>query len=50
MRGDLQPTTEIDTYAVTLSIRCCRAVLAISAYYDLESQQFDVSKRPHMLS
>lgn len=43
MRGNFQPPTERNTYAVTLSIRCCKVALAILAYFGLELHQFDVS-------
>lgn len=48
IRGDLQLPTDKDTYAATLSIRVCRAILAIAAYFDLECNQFDVTNAfPH---
>jgi Reverse transcriptase (RNA-dependent DNA polymerase) len=40
VRGDLQ-TTEQDTYAATLAARTFRALIAISAAFDLEASQFD---------
>jgi Reverse transcriptase (RNA-dependent DNA polymerase) len=40
VRGDLQ-TTEQDTYAATLAARTFRALMAISAAFDLEAHQFD---------
>jgi Reverse transcriptase (RNA-dependent DNA polymerase) len=40
VRGDLQ-TTEQDTYAATLAARTFRALMAISAAFDLEASQFD---------
>ncbi|KAF5186325.1 Transposon ty1-gr2 gag-pol polyprotein, partial [Thalictrum thalictroides] len=48
IRGDLQIPSEKDTYAATLAIRMCRAVLSIVAYFDLEANQFDVTNAfPH---
>jgi Reverse transcriptase (RNA-dependent DNA polymerase) len=40
VRGDLQ-TTEQDTYAATLAARTFRALIAITAAFDLEASQFD---------
>jgi Reverse transcriptase (RNA-dependent DNA polymerase) len=40
VRGDLQ-STEQDTYAATLAVRTFRALMAISAAFDLEIRQFD---------
>ncbi|RKF63972.1 hypothetical protein OnM2_022059 [Erysiphe neolycopersici] len=48
IRGDLQVLSERDTYAATLAIRIYRAVLSFVAYFDLEANQFDVTKAfPH---
>ncbi|KAI0994003.1 hypothetical protein K3495_g14180, partial [Podosphaera aphanis] len=48
IRGDLQIPTEKDTYAATLAMRVNRAILAICAYFDLETHQFDVTNAfPH---
>lgn len=48
IRGDLQVPSEKYTYAATLAIRMCRAVLSIVAYFDFEANQFDVtSASPH---
>ncbi|KAF5197653.1 Transposon ty1-dr1 gag-pol polyprotein, partial [Thalictrum thalictroides] len=48
IRGDLQIPTEKDTYAATLAMRVNRAVLSICAYFDLETNQFDVTNAfPH---
>jgi Reverse transcriptase (RNA-dependent DNA polymerase) len=40
VRGDLQ-STEQDTYAATLAARTFRALMAITAVFDLEAHQFD---------
>lgn len=40
VRGDLQ-STEQDTYAATLAARTFRALMAISAAFDLEMRQYD---------
>lgn len=40
VRGDLQ-STEQDTYAATLAARTFRALMAISAAFDLEIRQYD---------
>lgn len=40
-RGDLQATKE-DTYAATLAAQTFRAMMALTAAYDLEIRQFDV--------
>ncbi|POS87671.1 hypothetical protein EPUL_001190, partial [Erysiphe pulchra] len=51
VRGDLQIPSEKVTYAATLAIRVCRAVLAIAivAYFDLEANRFDVTNNfPHV--
>jgi hypothetical protein len=37
VRGDLQPRTDKDTYAATLAARTFRALVAITAAYDLEA-------------
>jgi hypothetical protein len=41
VRGDLQPKTDEDTYAATLAARVFRFLMAITAYFDLEAEQFD---------
>jgi len=41
VRGDLQPRTDKDTYAATLAARTFRALMAITAAYDLEAFQLD---------
>ena len=43
MRGDLQPVTEQDTYAVTLKIKILRFLLALTAAYDLDTWHADVT-------
>ncbi|KAI1003578.1 hypothetical protein K3495_g4629 [Podosphaera aphanis] len=49
IRGDFQIPTEKDTYAATLAMRVNRAILAICAYFDLETHQFDVRNAfPHV--
>ena len=40
VRGDLQHTEE-DTYAATLTARTFRALMAVSAAFDLEIRQYD---------
>jgi len=35
-RGDLCPLTDQDTYAATLAVRVFRALIAITAYFDLD--------------
>lgn len=40
VRGDLQ-STEQDTYAATLAARTFRALMAVSAAFDLENHQYD---------
>jgi Reverse transcriptase (RNA-dependent DNA polymerase) len=40
VRGDLQ-STEQDTYAATLVTHTFRALMAITAAFDLEAHQFD---------
>ncbi|POS85489.1 hypothetical protein EPUL_006268, partial [Erysiphe pulchra] len=48
VRGDLQIPTEKDTYAATLAVRLCRAVLALASYFSLECNQFFVTNAfPH---
>ena len=37
VRGDLQPTTQAETYAATLAARTFRALMAITAVFDLEA-------------
>src|SRR5271154_975916 len=39
VRGDLQPKSNKDTYAATLAARTFRALMAITAAYDLEAYQ-----------
>ena len=39
-RGDLQPTMQ-DTYAATLAAQTFRAMMAITAAFDLETRQYD---------
>jgi hypothetical protein len=41
VRGDLQPRNDRDTYAATLAARIFRALMAITAAYDLEAFQLD---------
>lgn len=41
VRGDLQPWTGEDTYASTLAARVFRFLMAITAYFGLETRQFD---------
>ena len=41
IRGDLQPLNHQDTYAATLAARTFRALMAITAAFDLEARQFD---------
>jgi hypothetical protein len=41
VRGDLQKNHSQDTYAATLAARVFRALMAIAAYFDLDTQQFD---------
>jgi len=41
VRGDLQPKSNKDTYAATLAARTFRALMAITAAYDLEAYQLD---------
>jgi hypothetical protein len=40
VRGDLQTTAE-KTYAATLAIRGFRALIAIKAYFNLKTRQYD---------
>lgn len=42
VRGDLQ-STEHDTYAATLAAKTSRALMAITAAFDLEAKQYDVT-------
>lgn len=44
VRGDLQPLTNRDNYAATLAARPFRAVMAITAAFDLETLQADAVK------
>ena len=37
VRGDLQPRNDRDTYAATLAARIFRALMAMTAAYDLEA-------------
>jgi Reverse transcriptase (RNA-dependent DNA polymerase) len=41
VRGDLQPRNDRDTYAATLAARIFRALMAITAAYNLEAFQLD---------
>ena len=41
VRGDLQPDLQEETYAATLAARIFRFLMALTAYFDLEAQQFD---------
>ena len=41
VRGDLQPKSNKETYAATLAARTFRALMAITAAYDLEAYQLD---------
>lgn len=41
VRGNLQPDLQEETYAATLAARVFRFLMAISAYFDLDAQQFD---------
>ena len=41
VRGDLQPWTNQDTYAATLAARTFRALMAVTAAFDLEARQLD---------
>ncbi|KAI0991690.1 hypothetical protein K3495_g16497, partial [Podosphaera aphanis] len=41
VRGDLQPKTEEDNYASTLAFQVFRILMAIVAYFDLETLQVD---------
>src|SRR5438876_2823809 len=41
VRGDLQEASREDNYAATLAARTFRALIAITAAYDLEAQQYD---------
>jgi len=41
VRGDLQESTYKDTYAATLAARTFRALMAVTAAFDLEAWQFD---------
>jgi hypothetical protein len=41
VRGDLQRSQFKDTYAATLAARVFRALMAISAYFDLDIHQFN---------
>ena len=41
VRGDLQPTTKHDNYAATLAAQTFRALMAITAAFDLEAWQLD---------
>ena len=41
VRGDLQPTNELATYAATLAARAFRLLMAIAAYFDLDAFQLD---------
>jgi len=39
VRGDLQDPAELDTYAATLAARALRALMTITAAFDLEAVQ-----------
>ena len=41
VRGDLQNPAELDTYAATLAAIALRALMAITAAFDLEAVQWD---------
>jgi hypothetical protein len=41
VRGDLQPTSEKDSYAATLAAKVFRSLMAIAARFDLEAVQID---------
>ena len=41
IRGDLQRSNSQDTYAATLAVRTFRALMALTAAYDLEALQLD---------
>ncbi|KAL2114802.1 hypothetical protein VTJ04DRAFT_2111 [Mycothermus thermophilus] len=45
VRGDLQPHSSLETtYAATLAARSFRLMMAIAAFFDLETEQFDVKQ------
>jgi hypothetical protein len=41
VRGDLQPTSDKDSYAATLAAKVFRSLMAIAARFDLEAVQID---------
>jgi hypothetical protein len=41
VRGDLQPTNSLETYASTLTARSLRTLLAIAARFNLQTRQLD---------
>jgi hypothetical protein len=41
VRGDLQPTSDKDSYAATLAAKVFRSLMAIAARFDLEAVQMD---------
>ena len=41
MRGDLQPHSEKETYAIILAIRSFRMLIALTARWDLEIRQLN---------
>lgn len=41
VRGDLQPASDLDTYAATLAARSFCLLMAIAAYFDLDAFQLD---------
>ncbi|KAJ3454841.1 hypothetical protein MRS44_013441 [Fusarium solani] len=48
VRGDQQPQNNLDTYAATLAARTFRAIMAITACFDLETRQLDAKNAfPH---
>jgi hypothetical protein len=50
VRGDLQPWNSADSYAATLAAKIFRAMAAIIAAFDLETDQMDaVSAFPNAL-
>jgi hypothetical protein len=42
VRGDLQESTYLDTYATTLAVRIFRTLMAIMAAFNLETRQYDI--------
>ena len=41
VRGDLQPASQLETYAATLAARTFRFLMALVVLFDLETAQFD---------